>query len=89
VSQSTQLPSLRGRAPGGALAQASYANRFNTVKHVLFRVIRQFPPTNKSLALDGYHAENRPPAMRLLETPASIGRELDGAWLKFNPLCAE
>jgi hypothetical protein len=40
---------------------------------------RQFPPIRKSQALDGYHAEKSAPAIRRLETPASVARQLDGA----------
>jgi len=42
-------------------------------------MLGQFWLIRKSQALDRYHAEKSAPVMGLLETPASVGRQPDGA----------
>src|SRR5271163_3548516 len=49
----------RTSTPGGALALASYAKRFNTVKHVHLRMFSKVLPIGKSPPSGEYHAENR------------------------------
>ena len=59
VANRHSLPSLRGRAPKGALRLASYAKPFDTVKHVHLRIFSRVLPTGKSPPTREYHAENR------------------------------